>query len=360
MVEEESKEIQEEELTIDDVLYEHFSIQTDPGQSAMRLDKFLANRIERLSRSKLQNAAKAGCIKVNDKVVKSNYKIKPKDKIQVLMPRPQHQYVIHPEEMDLEIVYEDEELLVLNKQAGLVVHPGCGNYTGTLIHGLLHHFQQGPIEYQQGEDEPRPGLVHRIDKDTTGLMVVAKTEYAKSHLSRQFFERTTQRTYQAIVWGEIEEEEGRIEAHIGRHQRRRQMMDVYVDGEEGKHAVTHYRLLRNMGYVSLVECKLETGRTHQIRVHFKHLGHPLFNDQKYGGDRILKGTVYSKYKQFVHNCFKILPRQALHAKTLGFEHPGSGEFMSFDSPLASDMLEVIEKWDRYMGGSTKLNKHIVE
>ncbi len=347
---------QEEELNGDETLYEHYAIQTDPGQGAIRLDKFLANRIEKLSRSKLQNAAKAGCIKVNDKVVKSNYKVKPLDNIQILLPRPQEQYVINPEPMDLNIIYEDEHLLVLNKQAGLVVHPGCGNYTGTLIHGLLHHFQQGPISYKKDQEEPRPGLVHRIDKDTTGLMVVAKNEFAKTHLSRQFYERTTQRTYQAIVWGELEDEAGMIEGHIGRHHRHRQMMEVFTDGETGKHAITHYKLIRSLGYVSLVECKLETGRTHQIRVHFKHFGHPLFNDKKYGGDRILKGTVYSKYKMFVHNCFNMLPRQALHAKTLGFEHPNTGEMMSFDSPLAADMTEVIEKWDRYMAGSTKLNR----
>ncbi len=327
------------------VLYEHFNLLVDPGQTQVRIDKFIVNRIESASRSKIQAAADAGNILVNGVAVKSNYKVKPGDEISIVMDFPKRELKIIPEDISLDIVYEDDELIVINKPAGLVVHPGHGNYTGTLVNALAWRYKDLPL-FNTGDT--RPGLVHRIDKNTSGLMVVAKTELAKTKLSLQFFEKTTKRQYVALVWGRLKEPEGTIEGHIGRSYNNRQVFTVYEDGEYGKHAVTHYKLLEELGYVSLVQCQLETGRTHQIRVHMKYIGHPLFNDDTYGGDKVLWGTTFSKYKQFVANCFKILPRQALHAKTLGFVHPVTGEEMLFNSELASDMQEGIDKWRNYI------------
>ncbi|WP_456438222.1 RluA family pseudouridine synthase [Psychroserpens sp.] len=328
----------------DDELYEHHSFVADKGQTPLRIDKYLMNRIENATRNKIQAAAKDGSIYVNGTPVKSNYKVKPSDKIRVLLEHPPYEYLLTPEDLPLDVVYEDDQLLVVNKSAGMVVHPGHGNYSGTLINALIFHFENLP-----NNSSERPGLVHRIDKDTSGLLVVAKTEQAMTHLSKQFFNKTSEREYVAIVWGNIDEEEGTIEGHIGRHPRNRLQNTVFEgdDEDKGKPAVTHYKVLERLGYVTLVTCKLETGRTHQIRVHMKHIGHTLFNDERYGGERILKGTTFTKYKQFVDNCFKILPRQALHAKTLGFVHPTTGENMRFNSPIPDDMQQCIEKWRHY-------------
>lgn len=328
----------------DDDLYEHYAFTAVKGQNPLRIDKYLMNFIENATRNKIQAAAKNGSIYVNDSPVKSNYKVKPFDKIRVLFEHPPYEYLLTPEDIPLNIVYEDEALLVVNKEAGMVVHPGHGNYSGTLINALTFHFDNLP-----NNSSNRPGLVHRIDKDTSGLLVIAKTETAMAHLSKQFFNKTSEREYIAIVWGNVEEDEGTIEGNIGRHPKNRLQNTVYLndDEEKGKPAVTHYKVLERLGYVTLVSCKLETGRTHQIRVHMKHIGHTLFNDARYGGDKILKGTTFSKYKQFVDNCFKILPRQALHAKTLGFEHPTTGKFMSFDSEIPQDMQACIAKWQHY-------------
>lgn len=331
--------------------YEHLRRVVDKGQSAVRIDKYLAQLSEKISRSRIQNAADAGAIRVNGRAVKSNYKIKPLDEITLVLPRPRYDFEVLPEAMPLDIVYEDADLLVVNKPAGLVVHPGSGNYTGTLVNGLLHHFQQLPIN-QSGsgistEATMRPGLVHRIDKNTTGLLVVAKTEYAMTHLAKQFFDHSVIRRYTALVWGDLPDDEGTITGHIDRHQRFRKLMDVYPDGDIGKHAITHYTVLERFGYVTLIECRLETGRTHQIRVHLQHINHPLFNDPEYGGNRIRKGTIYTKYKQFVDNCFSLIQRQALHARVLGFVHPATGKDMYFESELPDDMLAVTDKWRRY-------------
>ncbi|HXJ98251.1 MAG TPA: RluA family pseudouridine synthase [Gelidibacter sp.] len=328
----------------DDELYEHYAFTAVKGQTPLRIDKYLMNFIENATRNKIQAAAKNGSIYVNDIAVKSNYKVKPFDKIRVLFEHPPYEYLLAPEDIPLNIVYEDDDLLVVNKEAGMVVHPGHGNYSGTLINALIYHFDNLP-----NNSSNRPGLVHRIDKDTSGLLVVAKTETAMAHLSKQFFDKTSEREYIALVWGNIEENEGTIEGHIGRHPKNRLQNTVFLDDDEdkGKPAVTHYKVIERLGYVTLVSCKLETGRTHQIRVHMKHIGHTLFNDARYGGDKILKGTTFSKYKQFVENCFKILPRQALHAKTLGFEHPTTGQLMSFDSEIPQDMQDCIAKWQHY-------------
>ena len=328
-------------------LYEHFRIEVDRGQSPTRIDKFLTNRLEGISRTRIQAAADAGNILVNQKSVKSNYKVKPEDLISIVLPHPPREIELIPENIPIDIVYEDEDLLVVNKEAGMVVHPGVGNYTGTLVNALMYHFRDDPL-FRAGEI--RPGLVHRIDKDTSGLLVVARNEMAVNKLARQFFEKTTQRTYQAIVWGEMEEEEGTVTGHIGRNPRDRKKMYVFPDGSEGKPAVTHYRVLERLGYINLVECRLETGRTHQIRAHFQYIHHPLFNDPTYGGDQILRGTTFTKYRQFVRNCFSILPRQALHAKSLGFTHPSTGKHMFFNSELPEDMTIVLEKWRRYVSG----------
>lgn len=326
-------------------LYEHFKIVVDKGQALLRLDKFLSTKIQNASRTKVQYAAEAGNILVNGKPEKSSYKVKPFDSISVVLPHPPHVTELIPEDIPLEIMYEDEHLLIVNKEAGMVVHPGYGNYTGTLVNALAWHLKDNPM-FSSGE--LRPGLVHRIDKDTSGILVIAKNDLAMNKLASQFFNRTTDRRYVAIVWGELADEEGTITGHIGRSPKDRRVMCVYEDGSEGKHAVTHWKVLERLGYVTLVECKLETGRTHQIRAHFKHIRHPLFNDQTYGGNEILKGTTFAKYKQFIQNCFKILPRQALHAKSLAFEHPVNGKWMAFDSPIPPDMQQLIEKWRNYI------------
>ncbi|MEO9892440.1 RluA family pseudouridine synthase [Aurantibacter sp.] len=323
-------------------LYEHFNITASNGQEPLRVDKFLMNFIENATRNKIQQAAKSGNIRVNDAVVKQNYKVKAGDEVKVLFEHPPHENLLVPEDIPIDIVYEDDTLLVVNKPAGMVVHPGHGNYTGTLINALIFHIENLPVNSNE-----RPGLVHRIDKDTSGLLVVAKTEAAMTHLSKQFFDKTSEREYIAIVWGNMEEEEGTIEGHIARHPKNRLQMQVFPEGDHGKEAVTHYKVLERLGYLTLVSCKLETGRTHQIRVHMKHIGHTLFNDERYGGEKILKGTTFTKYKQFVENSFKILPRQALHAKTLGFVHPVTKKKMRFDSEIPQDMAECIEKWRQY-------------
>ena len=308
------------------------------------IDKYLMNFIENATRNKIQAAAKEGSIYVNGEPVKSNYKVKPFDEIKVLFAHPPHEYLLVPEDIPIDVVYEDDDVLVVNKPAGMVVHPGHGNYSGTLINALTFHFDNLPSNSSE-----RPGLVHRIDKDTSGLLVVAKTEEAMAHLSNQFAEKTSEREYVALVWGNVEEDEGTIEGNIGRHPKNRLQNTVFFDDEadRGKPAVTHYKVLERFGYVTLVSCKLETGRTHQIRVHMKHIGHTLFNDERYGGELILKGTTFTKYKQFVENCFKVLPRQALHAKTLGFVHPKTGEFLRFTSEIPEDMQQCIEKWRNY-------------
>jgi 23S rRNA pseudouridine1911/1915/1917 synthase len=330
-------------------LFEHHRIVVDKGQQLMRIDKYLVNRLVNTSRSRIQAAAEAGNILVNEQAVKSNYKIKPEEVISLVLPHPPRDTEILPEDIPLDIVFEDEHILVINKEAGMVVHPGVGNYNGTLINALYHYFRDLPL-FQSGD--MRPGLVHRLDKNTSGILLIAKTELALNRLARQFYDRTTSRKYLALVWGTLDEEEGRIEGHIGRDLKDRKKMAVFSDASRGKPAVTHYKVIERLGYLSLVECQLETGRTHQIRVHFKHIRHPLFNDETYGGDQILKGTTFTKYKQFVENCFQVLPRQALHAKSLGFEHPVTGEKMFFDSELPEDMMQVIEKWRRYTVGRT--------
>ncbi len=325
-----------------DDLYEHYRFVASEGQVPLRVDKFLMNFIENATRNKIQQAAKAGNILVNDAIVKQNYKVKPKDVVRVVLSHPPHENLLVAEEIPLDIVYEDNEVIVVNKPAGMVVHPGHGNYTGTLVNGLIHHIENLPTNSNE-----RPGLVHRIDKDTSGLLVIAKTEFSMAHLSLKFFDSTTERLYYALAWGNIEEDSGTIEGHIGRHFKNRLQMDVFPDGEHGKPAITHYKVIERFTYVTLVECKLETGRTHQIRAHFKHIGHTLFNDERYGGDQVLKGTTFTKYKQFVENCFKAMPRQGLHAKTLGFTHPKTGEFLQFNSEIPEDMQTCLQKWRGY-------------
>jgi 23S rRNA pseudouridine1911/1915/1917 synthase len=328
--------------TADEDLFEHHRFEIAKGQQPLRIDKFLINSIENTTRSKIQKAADAGTIFVNDIAVKSNYKVKPDDVIRVMLEHPPYEHLLKGENIPIDIVYEDDQVIVVNKPAGMVVHPGHGNYSGTLVNALAYHFENLPMNSSE-----RPGLVHRIDKDTTGLLVIAKTEAAMTHLAKQFEAKTTEREYIAIVWGTVKEDEGTIEGNIARHVKDRMQMAVFEDPTIGKPAVTHYKVLERFGYVTLVSCILETGRTHQIRVHMKHLGHPLFNDARYGGDLILKGTTFTKYKQFIDNCFKILPRQALHAKTLGFIHPTTGEMMRFNTELPQDMQDCIEKWRNY-------------
>ncbi|MFN7045045.1 MAG: RluA family pseudouridine synthase [Flavobacterium sp.] len=332
---------------LEDELYEHHRFEASKGQSALRVDKFLMNMIENTTRNKIQQAAENGSILVNDVAVKSNYKVKAGDVVRLVLAHPTYEQLLTPENIPLDIVYEDDQLLVINKPAGMVVHPGHGNYSGTLVNALAYHFENLPMNSSE-----RPGLVHRIDKDTTGLLVVAKTEHAMAYLTKQFAEKTSEREYVALVWGNIEEDEGTVEGNIGRHDTNRMRMAVHESEEKGKPAVTHYKVLERFGYVTLVSCQLETGRTHQIRVHMKHIGHTLFNDERYGGDAILKGTTFTKYKQFVDNCFKVLPRQALHAKTLGFEHPITKEFLRFDTPIPQDLQECIEKWRVYSKAQT--------
>jgi 23S rRNA pseudouridine1911/1915/1917 synthase len=327
---------------LEEELYEHYRFDVPNGQAFLRIDKYLMNLVPNATRNKIQNAASNGDIYVNDVPVKSNYKVKPFDVIRILLAHPPFENRIDPEDIPLDIVYEDDSLLLINKPPGLVVHPGHGNYTGTLVNALAFHFQNLPLNSSE-----RPGLVHRIDKNTSGLLVIAKTEVAMTYLAKQFEDKTSEREYIALVWGNVKEEEGTIEGNIARHVKDRMQMAVFADPEIGKHAVTHYKVLERFGYVTLISCKLETGRTHQIRVHLKHIGHTLFNDERYGGDLILKGTTFTKYKQFIDNCFKTLPRQALHAKTLGFQHPTTKEFIRFDTELPQDMQNCIEKWRNY-------------
>jgi 23S rRNA pseudouridine1911/1915/1917 synthase len=328
---------------IDDELYEHYRITIDKNQEPLRIDKFLLNRLERTSRTKIQTAAEANCILVNSKPVKSSYKVKPGDDVALVLPKKPVEYDLTPANIPLDILYEDDDVIVVNKPAGLVVHPGVGNFTGTLVNALLYHFGQLPPR----KDEPyRPGMVHRIDKNTSGLLVVTKNDFAMSFLAKQFFEHSVKRKYLTLVWGEPQEPHGTIVASIARHPRYRKLFTV-VPEEEGKHAITHYKVIENFGYVSLIQCELETGRTHQIRVHMQHIGHPVFNDETYGGDKIVKGTVYTKYKQFVENCFQIISRQALHAKSLGFIHPSSKTEMYFESEIPQDFKFVLEKWRTY-------------
>ncbi len=328
-------------------LFEHFRFTADPGQAPLRIDKFLFNRLENTSRSRIQSAANAGNILSNSSPVKPNYRVKPGDLITIVLPHPPRKIELIPEDIPLDILFEDEDVIVVNKRAGLVVHPGYGNYTGTLVNALMYHLRDNPL-FHSGEE--RPGLVHRIDKNTSGLLVVAKNELALNRLASQFFHKTSKRTYSALVWGDMNDEEGTIRGHIGRNPKERKQMHVFPDGDQGKEAVTHYRVLERLGYVNLVECRLETGRTHQIRVHFQYLSHPLFNDPEYGGDRILRGTTFTKYKQFVQNCFDLLPGQALHARTLGFVHPSSGKEMLFDAPLPEGFNALLQKWRTYIQG----------
>lgn len=331
-----TEEIEKEEF------YEHFKYTAHEGQEPLRVDKFLMNFIENATRNKIQQAAKAGNVLVNNLAVKPNYKVKPNDEVRVVLAHPPHENLLVAENIPISIIYEDEEVIVVNKPAGMVVHPGHGNYNGTLVNGLLYHIENLPTNTNE-----RPGLVHRIDKDTSGLLVIAKTEFAMAHLSKQFFDKTTKRQYYALVWGNVKEDKGTITGHIGRNLKNRLQMSVFPNGEFGKPAVTHYKVIERFTYVTLVQCELETGRTHQIRAHFKHIGHILFNDERYGGNKILKGTTFTKYKQFVENCFKVLPRQALHAKTLGFIHPKTKEFLEFNSEIPEDIEQCLQKWRIY-------------
>lgn len=349
-MEETNIDLPEEDSGNDD-LYEHHRFVADKGQQPLRIDKYLMNKVENATRNKIQKTAKDGNIYVNDVAVRSSYKVRPDDVITVLFEHPPYEFLLKPEDIPIDIVYEDDHLLVVNKQAGMVVHPGHGNYSGTLINALTFHFDNLPKN-----SSDRPGLVHRIDKDTSGLLVIAKTENAMTKLSRQFFKKTTEREYVALVWGNIDTDEGTIEGNIGRHPKNR-LQNTVFEGDDaelkGKPAVTHFKVLERLTYVTFVSCRLETGRTHQIRVHMKHIGHTLFNDERYGGERILKGTTFTKYKQFVENCFKVLPRQALHARTLGFKHPETGEMMRFEAPIPQDMELCLEKWRSY-------SKHVIE
>ena len=337
MIEEQTPEIE-----LDDDLFEHFKFEVPKGQEFLRIDKYLMHMLPNSTRNKIQNAATNGNIYVNDVPVKSNYKVKPFDVVRILLSHPPFENRVDPENIPLNIVYEDDTLLLVNKEPGMVVHPGHGNYTGTLVNALAYHFENLPMNSSE-----RPGLVHRIDKDTSGLLVIAKTEAAMTHLAKQFEAKTSEREYIALVWGNVKEDQGTIEGNIARHVKDRMQMAVFADPEIGKPAVTHYKVLERFGYVTLISCQLETGRTHQIRVHLKHIGHTLFNDERYGGHLILKGTTFTKYKQFIDNCFKALPRQALHAKTLGFVHPTTGEMMRFDTEMPQDMQDVIERWRNY-------------
>lgn len=330
---------------LDDELFEHHRIVVDGKQGQLRIDKFLMDRLANVTRTKIQDGIHEGFVKVNEKPVKPNYQIRPHDVITISFPQPPRDTDVLPENIPLDIVYEDTELLIINKPPGMVVHPAYQNWTGTLVNALAYHFQHLP---QMEGNEGRPGLVHRIDKDTSGLLVIAKTETALTKLAKQFFDHTIERTYWALVWGEPEPEEGTIDVNIGRGPKDRRVTVAFPDRQSGQTAITHYSVLKRFRYVSLVECKLETGRTHQIRAHMKYIGHALFNDATYGGDQVLKGTMFSKYKQFVDNCFKLMPRQALHAKTLGFVHPGTGEFIQFNSELPHDFQQVLKKWEGYV------------
>lgn len=324
-------------------LYEHFRFVVDNGQALLRIDKYLMAKIENASRNRIQNSARAGNILVNDKVIKPNYRVKPRDVISIVLAYPPRDTEIYPENIPIRIVFEDDDILVVNKAVGMVVHPGHGNFTGTLQNAVLYHLQNNPA----GDPEAKPYLVHRIDKDTSGILLIAKNELAQTRLAKQFFDHTIDRTYVALVWGNIKQDKGTITGNIGRDIRNRMVQTVYETEEKGRHAVTHFTVLERFGYVTLVECRLETGRTHQIRVHFKHIGHPLFNDENYGGSEIVKGTTFTKYRQFIENCFKLMPRQALHAKSLGFVHPSTRQYIHFDSDYPEDFASVIEKWRKY-------------
>lgn len=346
-MDEQGNSINEEQLDASDELYQRFNFTIDKGQEPLRIDKFLMNRIEGATRNKLQQAINTGLVLVNNKEVKQNYKVKPFDQIVIYSDLSPESTEVVPEKIELNIAYEDADILMINKPAGMVVHPGSGNYNGTLLNGVAYYLQNQNPEISEAL-LPRFGLVHRIDKNTSGLLVLAKNDKAMRHLAKQFYDHTVKRQYMALVWGDIENEEGTIIAHVGRNLRHRKLFEAYPEGDHGKEAITHYKVMERFNYVTLVQCVLETGRTHQIRVHMKYLGHPLFNDDFYGGDKILKGTIFSKYKQFVDNCFLICPRQALHAKTLGFIHPTTGEEMFFDTDLPNDIQQVIEKWRNYV------------
>jgi 23S rRNA pseudouridine1911/1915/1917 synthase len=337
----------EEEVQDQQELFEHHRFKADPGQSPLRIDKFITARLENVSRTRVQSAANAGNIIVNEIPVKPNYNVKPGDIIQVLLPTPPRDVELVPEDIPINIIYEDDDVIVVNKEAGMVVHPAYGNYTGTLVNAMMWHLKDLPL-YHSGE--MRPGLVHRLDKNTSGILVLAKNEFAHNRLAKQFFDRTTDRKYIALVWGTPDPSEGTITGNVGRSPKDRKIMYVFADGSQGKHAVTHYKVIENLGYISMIECKLETGRTHQIRVHLSYIKHPLFNDEEYGGDQILKGTTFTKYQQFVRNCFAILPRQALHAKSLAFDHPVTKKRLTFESDLPDDMLKVADKWRNYISG----------
>lgn len=348
-----TENIDKESAESSDDLYERFNLTIDKGQEPLRIDKFLMRRIEGATRNKLQQAINVGMVLVNNKEIRPNYKVRPGDNIIVYSDLNPEETDVVPEPMELDIVFEDESILIINKPAGMVVHPGSGNYSGTLLNGVSWYLQKQNPGISE-EVLPRFGLVHRIDKNTSGLLVLAKTDKAMRHLAKQFFDHTIDRKYVALVWGDVQQDKGTIIAHVGRHLRFRKLFEAYPEGDHGKEAITHYSVIERFGYVTLVECVLETGRTHQIRVHMKYIGHPLFSDDFYGGDKIVKGTVFTRYKQFVENCFAICPRQALHARRLGFIHPESGKEMLFEAPLPQDMEEVIEKWRKYsstVGGS---------
>ncbi len=339
-------------------LYEHHRLVADPGQSLMRLDKFLFDHLSNTSRNRAATASRSGQVRVNGKPQKPSYKVKPGDDISVVLPWPVREVDLAPENIPLKVLYEDDAILIIDKQAGLVVHPGHGNWTGTLVNALLYHF--GHQAKRVGEREARPGLVHRLDKNTSGVMVIGKTDEALTHLARQFFDRTNDRRYLALVWGDFDEEEGTVEGNLGRSQKDRTIMQVFPDGEHGKNATTHWKVVERFTYVTLVECKLETGRTHQIRAHMRYIGHQIFNDAEYDGDRVVKGTVFTKYKQFVHNCFELCPRQALHAYVLEIDHPVTGKRMRFESPLPADMGAVVEKWRKYSAGGRLVTGELSE
>lgn len=341
--------LEKENTSYEDELFDKKVFNVDPGQEPLRIDKFLLDRLFKVSRTRIQEAIRAGAVTVDGKNVKPNYKVNPREVIEIVIPRPAN-YTDHivPEDIPLDIVYEDDDLMIVNKKAGMVVHPGVGNHSGTLVNALAGYFQNKDLPVLDGNPDNRMGLVHRIDKETSGLLLIAKTDFAMTHLAKQFSNHTIHRRYQAIIWGQPEDLEGTVVKNIGRHPRYRQMMTVFDEENEGKHAVTHWKVVEPMYYVSLIQCNLETGRTHQIRVHMKHLGNPIFNDEKYGGNTIVKGTVYSKYRIFVEGCFKLCPRQALHAKELGFIHPTTNEELFFDSELPEDMASCLEKWRKYV------------
>lgn len=342
-MQEEIEDIENEENE-EDELFEHYHFKVDPGQEILRIDKFLLDRLPNTSRNKIQFAAKNGNVLVNKSTIKPNYRVKPGDDISIVMPYPVREIELIAENIPIEIAFEDDYLAVVHKPSNMVVHPGYGNYSGTLVNALVYHFDNLPYRIQ--DYFGRPGLVHRLDKNTTGLMVIAKTELALSHLAKQFADRTTERRYNALVWGNVEQD-GTVTGHIGRSLKNRKVMTVFPEGDYGKHAVTHYKVLERFGLVTLIECKLETGRTHQIRAHLKHIGHPLFNDNEYGGDKIVRGTTHTKYKKFIENCFSLIPGQALHAKTLGFKHPYTGEMLQFDSELVEGFQKILQKWRNY-------------